>query len=997
LKANLIKTSKLVLTFSILIYFFLALILPSFADIYPGQGPYNSPEGDLVPAWVNLTKGDMFFADGNQVFIVVNFSCSPPSVCNSSMTTTANFSQIGGSGDVAGVFRYNSSDGISWAIFEFNDTVNFTALTSVGISVLNIQPKNITINATDANNTDALNTFIDAPVVLVNMSVPPGCPPPGEPLPPQVPLRNGTVVPISGCQICPLDYYDNAKLNATGNGWDICGVVFGGDTTNFTEVASIGNFSNFHLILDVPGKGRIEFIPNVSFDTQEKAQAIMEFAVGSIMSGGRIGMNETEWNGSASKPNLNLTARLTIYNATKGLGIRGRPQIFKYQHGSPVGSPCPLGICSNFSWDGENLTFVVNSWSDYGLTDAINVTLNSPGNYTYTNLVNINFTFIPEWNTSVTMQNCTLYGNFTGTWAANSTNQTVLVNQDVNGINISVEPNKAYIWNIYCYDTTSQYDLAEANWTILVDTIKPQWLNNITFPTSPTVYTPGQSYQFNITVTDDNSVSKVIFEFNNTNYTDVSKDGNVYYKILTDLPANPSGYSFKWYMNDTANNWNVTYEWNYVINKGYVPLHLAINSTESDQSFIYENITNTTGWSDVTGQDLNFNLYRDDVLIASSSPANEIIRLGFGTYTYVFNTSGGVNYTSNSTSLTLTINKKTINIYLALNGTQSNQTYTYPEAINATAWKDPTLHDEGSVTLLRNGNSIGTGQVVKEEILLGNGTYNYSATFSATNYTATNILTNRFALVNKGTPDVKVFIDDLPSNKTVTYSTTVTIKGNSSTTITPPSFDLHIINISVSSPAISFSNTSNNPATLTVTLGAATYRIIYNTSGNANWTSASNNTIYLIVNKGSTLTRLFLNGTEGDKTYEAGKGANFTVTLNVSGKTVYLDTNITGWVVQSGTTPLFNYTILQPWVSIILLVISLEMLIIQQVAKLIMQQSEIRLLPNGLIKYRILLHPWKEQLSTFRFIGEIMLIYLSLFCQQMKLVHGRIRQLITLH
>ncbi|MFH1049168.1 MAG: hypothetical protein V1732_05905, partial [Patescibacteria group bacterium] len=33
--------------------------------------------------------------------------------------------------------------------------------------------------------------------------------------------------------------------------------------------------------------------------------------------------------------------------------------------------------------------------------------------------------------------------------------------------------------------------------------------------------------------------------------------------------------------------------------------------------------------------------------------------------------------------------------------------------------------------------------------------------------------------------------------------------------------------------------------------------------------------------------------------------------LNISGKTVYLNTNLTGWNIASGTTPLFNYTQLQ--------------------------------------------------------------------------------------
>jgi len=64
------------------------------------------------------------------------------------------------------------------------------------------------------------------------------------------------------------------------------------------------------------------------------------------------------------------------------------------------------------------------------------------------------------------------------------------------------------------------------------------------------------------------------------------------------------------------------------------------------------------------------------------------------------------------------------------------------------------------------------------------------------------------------------------------------------------------------------------------------------------------------INQASASIHLFLNGTEGNKYYENNTLANFTVTLDVPGKTVYLDTNITGWITQYDTTPLYNYTTL---------------------------------------------------------------------------------------
>ncbi|MBD3155769.1 MAG: DUF2341 domain-containing protein, partial [Candidatus Aenigmarchaeota archaeon] len=60
----------------------------------------------------------------------------------------------------------------------------------------------------------------------------------------------------------------------------------------------------------------------------------------------------------------------------------------------------------------------------------------------------------------------------------------------------------------------------------------------------------------------------------------------------------------------------------------------------------------------------------------------------------------------------------------------------------------------------------------------------------------------------------------------------------------------------------------------------------------------------------STLTRLFLNGTEGDKNnYRIGDVVNFTIILDATGQDIYLDTNISGWNIVKGTDSiLFNTT-----------------------------------------------------------------------------------------
>jgi len=501
--------------------------------------------------------------------------------------------------------------------------------------------------------------------------------------------------------------------------------------------------------------------------------------------------------------------------------------------------------------------------------------------------------------------------------------------------------------------------------------------------------------------------------------------------------------------------------------KGVLSLHLTINGTEADASYNYENITNVTGWGEVTGEDLTFSLYRNSVSIELNQPGaiSDIQMLGAGTYTYIYNTSGGQNYTSNSSSITLTITKKPIKIYLALNGSESNKTYVYPETINATAWKDATINDEGSITLYRNGLALDFGKIAKEEILLGNGTYNYSATFSASNYTAESILSDRFALVLKGLPPIYLAINGTQGNVTYTYPAASNSTGWLETVNKEGSVEILRNGISLGSGdtvseeillaageynySLVFQETQNysfnsitkdrflkinkaqSTATLTlypespityetetvatctetnpeddgklwrndtdvtsenntaVRLPAGSWEYVCNVSETQNYTSASDSAIYTVnrknanvqvypvtqattypvtvlqyciddsslmdcslyrndslisnnteyspaagvyiykanitdtanytnyedietvtVNKAASDVRLFLNGTEADKTYTYEDYANITATLNISGKVFYIETNFSGntQIINQGTSPLTSIT-----------------------------------------------------------------------------------------
>jgi len=169
---------------------------------------------------------------------------------------------------------------------------------------------------------------------------------------------------------------------------------------------------------------------------------------------------------------------------------------------------------------------------------------------------------------------------------------------------------------VWCNDTLGNMNTSETIY-FTVDTAGPLYSSNVTDPASPVTYAPGASYQFNITWTDATTdVDTVLFEFNGNNYS-VSQDGNVYYIILPELSANVTGHEYKWYANDSANNWNSTVQLNYIINKADPSsfLELYLQEVAGNVAITYPTASNATGSSTlVDNQDLTLTLYRNETL-----------------------------------------------------------------------------------------------------------------------------------------------------------------------------------------------------------------------------------------------------------------------------------------------------------------------------------------------------------------------------------------------
>ncbi|MFQ6010460.1 MAG: hypothetical protein ACE5J7_05090, partial [Candidatus Aenigmatarchaeota archaeon] len=172
-------------------------------------------------------------------------------------------------------------------------------------------------------------------------------------------------------------------------------------------------------------------------------------------------------------------------------------------------------------------------------------------------------------------------------------------------------------------------------------------------------------------------------------------------------------------------------------------LKMELNGTEGDASVIYPAATNATGYATLAdNQDLTFTLYRNDTGLATTDPASDVNVLGGGAYSYVYNTTGGANYTAGtSATRTLTVNKTGISLFLYFNGTEGDIAVAYNATVNITLDSSP----QGKGAQIRTNYSDGGDNLWNsdptpiEDIrnYSVNGTWNFTGYFAGDqNYTS---------------------------------------------------------------------------------------------------------------------------------------------------------------------------------------------------------------------------------------------------------------------
>jgi len=211
----------------------------------------------------------------------------------------------------------------------------------------------------------------------------------------------------------------------------------------------------------------------------------------------------------------------------------------------------------------------------------------------------------------------------------------------------------------------------------------------------PATYNPGATYRFNVTVCDNTStISTVLFEWNGeTRVITENVPHNItcwnFTATKTDLVANETGWSYKWFANNTLSE-TAELSYTYIINKANNPILLEFNNgtTHSNQ-----NITITYGTL-MSASGICFagtcNLYRNNINVSSENGQYVLLGANADGYEYKVNAIGNQNYSDNSTGLIYYafVNKANPNINLLIDGVSKNVTADRNWTINFTAYAD---------------------------------------------------------------------------------------------------------------------------------------------------------------------------------------------------------------------------------------------------------------------------------------------------------------------
>lgn len=366
------------------------------------------------------------------------------------------------------------------------------------------------------------------------------------------------------------------------------------------------------------------------------------------------------------------------------------------------------------------------------------------------------------------------------------------------------------------------------------------------------------------------NISNIVFEAG-TRYSNYSTAGNENYTAVSNITfttinqAIPEGSL----TNDTA----LTRTWNGVVT------NIGLSESNGGDS------------------DLSYMIYKDNVNVGSSDIEGSV-----GTYNYVLNTTGGANWTSNTSmnSFTLTINQESPSVEGYINGSRANFT-TINGTNNQNLYINATLGDSpcigtGSITI--NGTNYNTGTLpLFNYTNLSIGLYNITFTYDGN--------TNCSSDTEVWWVNVSVIIDStkphfttIPSNASIDYLQALEEDFDGTDDIELDSYTVNDTRFSINSSGGLVNNTI---------LGVGTYILnitINDTSNNLN------STLYQVdINQIVPTVYTYINNSRANLSIANNTQIWLNGTLNTgdSGAICYLYNN--GTQINTGTNHLSNYTL----------------------------------------------------------------------------------------
>jgi surface protein len=212
----------------------------------------------------------------------------------------------------------------------------------------------------------------------------------------------------------------------------------------------------------------------------------------------------------------------------------------------------------------------------------------------------------------------------------------------------------------YCLGETARQNISDVyNWTFSGDSRNcgdeyPYWSDNQTNIVS--TYSNSTLSYFNITWEDETNVSTVYFESNYsgtaTNYS-MNNITSLVYNYSAILPA--GSYYWKSYANDSANQWNESDSWTFVVLQASTSINLTVNGSKENYT-VASGDNLTVNCSLVSGPGPIY-LYNNGVLInnGSNNISNLTIFTSVGTYNLTCSHGSSQNYSASSESYFVTV------------------------------------------------------------------------------------------------------------------------------------------------------------------------------------------------------------------------------------------------------------------------------------------------------------------------------------------------------